>query len=139
MLLARRLRPVKRPTVQASSAPRAVAPPRTATALASGLRQRMQHASVLGLEGASAAQVEAGRDRVASALDRRPRLWVDDHVSAQRGCVDGTAPTNLQQVSREPAMDIGEDQQEFEILPEDERPVVLPEHEPHQQPETAPA
>ena len=37
-------------------------------------------------------------------------------------------------------MQIGEDQQEFEILPtEQEQPVVVPEHEPQRQPEDAPA
>jgi hypothetical protein len=34
-------------------------------------------------------------------------------------------------------MRIGEDQQEFEILPEEEQPVVVPEHQP--QPEDTPA
>jgi hypothetical protein len=37
-------------------------------------------------------------------------------------------------------MQIGEEQQEFEILPtEEEQPLVLPEREPHPQPEAAPA
>jgi hypothetical protein len=37
-------------------------------------------------------------------------------------------------------MRIGEEQQEFEILPsEEEQPLVLPEREPQQQPEAAPA
>jgi hypothetical protein len=36
-------------------------------------------------------------------------------------------------------MQIGEDQQEFEILPEEEQPLVLPEREPQHQPEAAPA
>jgi hypothetical protein len=37
-------------------------------------------------------------------------------------------------------MHIGEDQQEFEILPtEQEQPVVVPEHEPPRQPEDTPA
>ena len=37
-------------------------------------------------------------------------------------------------------MQIGEEQQEFEILPtEEEQPLALPEREPHQQPEAAPA
>jgi hypothetical protein len=37
-------------------------------------------------------------------------------------------------------MNIGEEQEEFEILPaEEEQPVVLPEREPQQQPEGAPA
>jgi hypothetical protein len=37
-------------------------------------------------------------------------------------------------------MRIGEEQEEFEILPsEEELPLVLPEREPHPQPEAAPA
>jgi hypothetical protein len=40
---------------------------------------------------------------------------------------------------KEPAMQIGEDQQEFEILPEQEQPVVVPEPEPPRQPEDTPA
>jgi hypothetical protein len=38
-------------------------------------------------------------------------------------------------------MRIGEDQEEFEILPteEEQQPVVLSEREPHQHPEAAPA
>ncbi len=38
-------------------------------------------------------------------------------------------------------MRIGEEQEEFEILPteEQQQPVVLPEHEPQQQPEDTPA
>jgi hypothetical protein len=38
-------------------------------------------------------------------------------------------------------MRIGEDQQEFEILPteQEQQPVVLPEHEPQRQPEDTPA
>jgi hypothetical protein len=37
-------------------------------------------------------------------------------------------------------MHIGEDQQEFEILPEEEQqPVVVPEQEPPRQPEDTPA
>ena len=36
-------------------------------------------------------------------------------------------------------MQIGEEQQEFEILPEEEQPLVLPEREPQPQPEAAPA
>jgi hypothetical protein len=35
-------------------------------------------------------------------------------------------------------MQIGEEQEEFEILPEGEQPMVLPEREPQQQPEDAP-
>jgi hypothetical protein len=40
---------------------------------------------------------------------------------------------------KELAMHIGEDQQEFEILPEEDQPVVVPEHEPPRQPEDTPA
>jgi hypothetical protein len=36
-------------------------------------------------------------------------------------------------------MQIGEDQQEYEILPEEKQPVVVPEHEPQRQPEDTPA
>jgi hypothetical protein len=36
-------------------------------------------------------------------------------------------------------MHIGEQQEEFEILPDEEPPLVLPEREPHPQPEAAPA
>jgi hypothetical protein len=36
-------------------------------------------------------------------------------------------------------MHIGEDQQEFEILPEADQPVVVPEQEPPRQPEDTPA
>jgi hypothetical protein len=36
-------------------------------------------------------------------------------------------------------MQIGEQQEEFEILPEEEPPLVLPEREPQQHPEAAPA
>ena len=36
-------------------------------------------------------------------------------------------------------MQIGEQQEEFEILPDEEQPLVHPEPEPHQQPEAAPA
>jgi hypothetical protein len=36
-------------------------------------------------------------------------------------------------------MRIGEDQQEFEILPEEDQPMVVPEHEPLWQPEDTPA
>jgi hypothetical protein len=62
-------------------------------------------------------------------------------ASAQRGCADETtrrqAPTKH---PKEPAMRIGEEQEEFEILPsEEEQPLVLPEREPQQQPEAAPA
>jgi hypothetical protein len=40
---------------------------------------------------------------------------------------------------KELAMHIGEDQQEFEILPEEDQPVVVPEPEPPRQPEDTPA
>jgi hypothetical protein len=40
---------------------------------------------------------------------------------------------------KEPAMHIGEEQEEFEILPDEEQPLVLPEREPQPQPEAAPA
>jgi hypothetical protein len=49
------------------------------------------------------------------------------------------APTGSQQASKELAMRIGEDQQEFEILPEEEQPVVVPEPTPPRQPEDTPA
>jgi hypothetical protein len=62
--------------------------------------------------------------------------------------LDAAAPCGAPQHSRnklpagvkEPAMRIGEQQEEFEILPaeEDGQPVVFPEREP-QQPEDAPA
>jgi hypothetical protein len=49
-------------------------------------------------------------------------------------------PTSLQQASKELAMRIGEEQQEFEILPaEEDQPMLVPEHEPQPQPEDAPA
>jgi len=35
-------------------------------------------------------------------------------------------------------MRIGEDQQEFEILPEEDQPVTVPEQEPPRQPEDTP-
>jgi hypothetical protein len=46
-----------------------------------------------------------------------------------------------QQASKELAMQIGEDEQEYEILPteQEQQPVVLPEHEPPRQPEDTPA
>jgi hypothetical protein len=47
-------------------------------------------------------------------------------------------PTSSQQ-GKELAMRIGEDQQEFEILPDEEQPVTVPEQEPPRQPEDAPA
>jgi hypothetical protein len=40
---------------------------------------------------------------------------------------------------KELAMRIGEDQQEFEILPEEDQPVTVPEQEPPRQPEDTPA
>jgi hypothetical protein len=58
-------------------------------------------------------------------------LWVD----ARRV---GAAPTKHPE---EAAMRIGEEQEEFEILPteEEQQPVVLPQREPQQHPEDAPA
>jgi hypothetical protein len=63
------------------------------------------------------------------------------HASAQRGCAGETAADKLPpRIPKEPAMRIGEDQEEFEILPaEEEQPVVLPEREPQRQPEDASA
>ena len=62
-------------------------------------------------------------------------------ASAQRGRADET--TRRQAPAKHPkelAMRIGEEQEEFEILPsEEEQPLVLPEREPQQQPEAAPA
>jgi hypothetical protein len=61
-------------------------------------------------------------------------------MSAQHGMRrPDPPPTSSQQASKELAMHIGEDQQEFEILPEEEQPVVVPEHEPQRQPEDTPA
>jgi hypothetical protein len=66
-------------------------------------------------------------------------------ASAQRGCADETAadelPPSVPSDTKEPAMQIGEEQEEFEILPteEEQQPVVLPEREPQPQPEAAPA
>jgi hypothetical protein len=48
-------------------------------------------------------------------------------------------PTSSSKQPNEPAMQIGEEQEEFEILPEEEQPLVLPEREPQPQPEAAPA
>jgi hypothetical protein len=73
-------------------------------------------------------------------LDPRPRLWVDAHdVSPAWYAPTRLPPTSSQQASKELAMQIGEDQQEYEILPEEEQPVVVPEHEPQRQPEDTPA
>jgi hypothetical protein len=55
--------------------------------------------------------------------------------SADQAAAD-EPPTSI---PKELAMRIGEDQQEFEILPEEEPPVVVPEQEPPRQPEDAPA
>jgi hypothetical protein len=57
-------------------------------------------------------------------------LWLDAGRSSRR---------EASKQPKEPAMQIGEDQQEFEILPEEEQPLVLPEREPQHQPEAAPA
>jgi hypothetical protein len=63
--------------------------------------------------------------------------------------LDNAAPARVRQPDnrrqapskhpKEPAMQIGEEQEEFEILPEEEQPLVLPERQPHQHPEAAPA
>ena len=54
---------------------------------------------------------------------------------------DADDPTGFPSVLKEPAMQIGKEQQEFEILPteEDQQPVTPPQPEPQQQPEDAPA
>ena len=54
---------------------------------------------------------------------------------------DANNQTGSPSVLKEPAMRIGKDQQEFEILPtdEDQQPVAPPQPEPQQQPEDAPA
>ena len=75
-------------------------------------------------------------------LDPRPRLWVDAHdVSPAWYAPTRLPPTSSQQASKELAMQIGEDEQEYEILPteQEQQPVVLPEHEPPRQPEDTPA
>jgi hypothetical protein len=58
-----------------------------------------------------------------------------------RGCANRPPPTSFQHASKELAMRIGQEQQEFEILPaeEEQQPVVLPERDPQQQPEPVPA
>jgi hypothetical protein len=68
-------------------------------------------------------------------------LWVDaGRISATRVRRRDNrrhAPTKH---PKELAMRIGEEQEEFEILPtEEEQPLALPEREPQQQPEAAPA
>jgi hypothetical protein len=60
-------------------------------------------------------------------------------ASVQRGFANQTPPTSSHTHPKEPAMQIGEEQEEFEILPEEEQPLVLPEREPQPQPEAAPA
>jgi hypothetical protein len=54
---------------------------------------------------------------------------------------DADDPIGAPSVLKEPAMHIGKEQQEFEILPaeEDQQPVAPPQPEPQQQPEDAPA
>ena len=54
---------------------------------------------------------------------------------------DADDPTGSPSVLKEPAMQIGKEQQEFEILPteEDQQPLASPQPEPQQQPEDAPA
>jgi hypothetical protein len=54
------------------------------------------------------------------------------------GCADEAAADKLPVgIPKESAMHIGEDQQEFEILPteQEQQPLVVPEHEPQRQPE----
>ncbi len=53
---------------------------------------------------------------------------------------EARAPTSSAS-AQEPAMQIGEQQEEFEILPteEDQEPLVPPEPEPQRQPEDTPA
>jgi hypothetical protein len=63
-------------------------------------------------------------------------------ASAQRGARRRDRADKLPaSIPKEPAMRIGEEQEEFEILPseEEQQPVVLPEREPPPQPEDAPA
>ena len=73
-------------------------------------------------------------------LDPRPGLWVDAHdVSPAWDAPTRLPPTSSQQASKELAMHIGEDQQEYEILPEEDQPVTVPEPEPPRQPEGTPA
>jgi hypothetical protein len=60
-------------------------------------------------------------------------------ASAHIGCAHETAADKLPAKGKELVMRIGEDQQEFEILPEEEPPVVVPEPEPPRQPEDTPA
>ena len=58
--------------------------------------------------------------------------------SAQRGMCRETAADKLPaSIPKELAMHIGEEQQEFEILPteQEQQPLVIPEHEPPLQPE----
>jgi hypothetical protein len=61
-------------------------------------------------------------------------------ASVQRGSVQ---PDRRRQAPskhpEEPAMHIGEEQEEFEILPEEEQPLAFPERESQSQPEAAPA
>ena len=54
---------------------------------------------------------------------------------------DPEDPTGSPSVLKEPAMRIGKEQQEFEILPteEDQQPLAPPQPEPRQQPEDTPA
>jgi hypothetical protein len=62
-------------------------------------------------------------------------------AAAQRGCADKTAADKLpSNHPKEPAMHIGEQQEELEILPteeEQQQPLVLREREPQQHPEDA--
>lgn len=57
-------------------------------------------------------------------------------MAHQPTAADELPPEHLKEL----AMQIGEEQEEFEILPtEEEQPLVLPEREPQQRPEAAPA
>jgi hypothetical protein len=61
-------------------------------------------------------------------------------MSAQRGTRRrGRRRRQAPSKGKELAMHIGEDEQEYEILPEEDQPVVVPEPEPPRQPEDTPA
>jgi hypothetical protein len=74
----------------------------------------------------------------------RPAVLVGEAkapLQQQRPDDDADDPTGSPSVLKEPAMQIGKEQQEFEILPteEDQQPLAPPPPEPQQQPEDAPA
>lgn len=62
-------------------------------------------------------------------------------AAATRECANQTAADKPPAGSKELAMRIGEEQEEFEILPaeDEQQPVVLPERDPQRQPEHVPA